>query len=176
MVFSDFVQIESSSPTGLVWKSRPRESFMSERSYRHFMNTRCGQPAGYKAKDQNGYLSWRIEINAKTFLVSRVIWEVVNGPVPRGMIVDHRNLNSLDNSLDNLRIASRSQNKMNGKVYRSNRTRLKGVGKPKRGKKWIARIGPAGKIFLGYFDTPEEAHEAYVKAANELFGEFARAS
>jgi hypothetical protein len=30
------------------------------------------------------------------------------------------------------------------------------------------------KHFLGYFDTPQEAHAAYAKAARKLFGKFAR--
>jgi len=41
--------------------------------------------------------------------------------------------------------------------------------------KWYATIGLKGrKHFLGYFETPAEAHAAYAKAARKLFGKFAR--
>lgn len=40
--------------------------------------------------------------------------------------------------------------------------------------RWLAQINVnKKKIHLGYFSTPEEAHEVYKKAALEHFGEFA---
>jgi len=42
------------------------------------------------------------------------------------------------------------------------------------GDRWVAQINANGKkIFLGHYDTPEEAHAAYKEAALKHFGEFA---
>jgi HNH endonuclease len=87
--------------------------------------------------------------------------------------VDHRNGNKLDCRRENLRIASHAQNRWN--TGHHNSSGLKGVYLHKRSGLWQASIRVNGKKHhLGYFRTPQEAHEAYKKAALELHGEFAR--
>jgi len=85
---------------------------------------------------------------------------------------DHRNRDTMDNRLDNLRPATPSQNAMNTKVRDDGMFRLKGV--YFRNNRWRARITKEGQNYeLGLFDSKEDAARAYNRAANELFGEFA---
>lgn len=106
----------------------------------------------------------------------RVIMErMLGGEIPDGMEVDHINGDSLCNTRDNLRLATRAQNSANIGRRKGRHTRkapYKGVGY--NGKKYTAQIRRNGETFnLGRFDTAEEAHAAYCKKAVELFGEFA---
>jgi Demerecviridae HNH endonuclease len=91
--------------------------------------------------------------------------------------IDHKNGNFRDNRWTNLREATPSQNLMNARTQKTGKftSPYKGVSRcSDRPGKWQARIciHPGG--FLGRFDTPEEAHAAYCKAARKHFGEFAR--
>lgn len=87
--------------------------------------------------------------------------------------IDHKDGNPLNNQRGNLRSATKSQNAMNRKS--NNKLGFKGVTYSKAAQRWQAQIQANGKKrYLGSFDTPEEAHEAYCEAANEHFGEFAR--
>lgn len=87
--------------------------------------------------------------------------------------VDHENQNKTDNSELNLRSATTSQNKANGRVYANKPTGLpKGV--TKNGNKYRAQIVKNYKhTHLGYFDNPEDAHAAYASAAKRVHGKFA---
>lgn len=88
--------------------------------------------------------------------------------------VDHINGNGLDNRRENLRLATHQQNLANQKLAKHNTSGYKGVSWNWRAKKWVARIQVNRKnLYLGSFDTPEQAHEAYCKKAIELYGEFA---
>lgn len=86
------------------------------------------------------------------------------------VIVDHINGDGLDCRKANLRLATPTQNARNVRV----RGRYRGVSWDKCRGKWRARIQVDGKtLFLGYFDTAEEAAKAYDEAALKHHGEFA---
>lgn len=91
---------------------------------------------------------------------------------PKGMEVDHKNLNPLDCRRKNMRIATPSQNQHNKARYASG---YKGVYRVDKSDKYAARICLQRKRYnLGVFPSPEEAARAYDAKARALHGEFAR--
>ena len=138
---------------------------------------RHGVVAGARAGYVNaGYRS--VKIHGKAYLEHRIIWLLVTGAWPERE-VDHEDLDKTNNRWANLRPATRSQNVANGPV-RSARKHgtMKGAFYNVRNGVWQSRIrGSGGKeIHLGTFATEADAHAAYVAAAKEMFGEFARAA
>jgi hypothetical protein len=84
--------------------------------------------------------------------------------------LDHINGIKRDNRIENLREATDSENQQNQKKPPAHNTSgFLGVTKYKRNGKWVAGIKLNGKrINLGYFDTPEAAHAAYLQKKKEL--------
>jgi len=117
----------------------------------------------------------RDEHHSRSILMHRQILGVLRSPST--VQVDHADGNPLNNSRNNLRLATKSQNGRNAKLRKDNRLGIKGVKRmPGNLKKpFRSRIRLNGKeIHLGYSATPEEAHAAYCAKSVELFGEFAR--
>lgn len=87
---------------------------------------------------------------------------------------EHKDRNGLNNTRENLRIATNSQNQANMRLKKNNTSGYKGVSFRKEERKWEAYIKVNRKrIHLGNFESAEEANQAYKDAAKTYFGEFA---
>lgn len=90
--------------------------------------------------------------------------------------VDHKNGNGLDCRRQNLRVSTHSQNMANRGKNANNTSGYKGVNWCKTTGKWRAKIQVCYRyICLGRYDTVKEAGAAYRQAAQQYFGEFAKA-
>lgn len=123
--------------------------------------------------DSKGYACrWSTMVNGQRTLI--LMHVAIMNP-PKGLDIDHRNRNGLDNRRENLRIASDSQNQANRKLNKNSKTGFKGVCFYPNEGIYVARIMKDGKSnWLGRFKTVEDARDAYNNAAINLFGEFAR--
>lgn len=93
-------------------------------------------------------------------------------PPVDGLVVDHINGDMLDNRRCNLRLVTHQQNAWNRHRHIFNATGFRGVKKLKNGR-YAARITIDGRLVaIGYYDTPEEAHAAYLEKELEVRGGF----
>lgn len=133
--------------------------------YTRGRRAKVGAVVGHCRSD--GYV--QIGFQGNKYLAHRVIMEMINGPIPDGMQIDHINGVRDDNRQCNLRLASHSENMRNQKRRINNTTGYTGVDWFKRDGKYRAQIKTEGLTkYLGLFDTAEEAHQAYLAAAREL--------
>lgn len=129
-----------------------------------------GLEAGHISK-QYGYRL--IGIDGSLYLAHRLAWLFVTGSFPI-KVIDHKNRVKSDNSWNNLREATMSQNTANSASRKTSFSGVKGVSWCNTAKKWRATIVYHGKqVSLGRFANIDDAANAYKIGAKKLFGDFA---
>lgn len=131
-------------------------------------HTRAGMSAG--CNHGKGYVT--IAFDGIEYLAHRLAWAMSHGSLDINVQIDHLNGDRADNRLKNLRAATHAENCRNSKVRKHSKSGVKGV--RKRGTKWHVRIRFDNKaIWVGSYETLEDAKQAYEAAAIKYFEEFA---
>ena len=142
----------------LTWKKKPSKK------------VKVSQEAGSKRSD--GYLE--IRFKGIRYYAHRLAYYMYHGVDPLEKMVDHKDKPTSNNKIDNLRLATNPQNKMNRVNLPSNNTSgVIGVCWNKKAKKWEAQIR-VNKVqkFLGYFINKEDAIKVRKEAEIKYYGNF----
>lgn len=113
--------------------------------------------------------AYRVGPGNKLILMHRQIMSA-----KRGQMVDHKNRDGLDNTIENLRFATPGQNCANRAKDRDNTSGYKGVSWVPTSRQWAAKIVVEGeRHYLGIYRSPSRAAKAHDRAAVYFHGEFA---
>jgi hypothetical protein len=120
----------------------------------------------------DGYLQGNLTLNKVQHMIlqHRLVWYAHHQDwdiwdTSRDNFIDHKNQIKNDNRIGNLRKATHSENQQNQNV--------KGCYFVEEMNKWRAKIQLNGKQeHIGYYDTEEEAHEAYLAKKRILHSHF----
>lgn len=163
----------------LYWRrDRPFHHFSSERLHTCYMNRFAGKPCGYwnkrsdSKREDFGYYVMRID--RKHIKVHRMVFLYHHGYLPK--IVDHKDTNTRNNRVENLRDAGNKNNNYNQNIPNHNTTGYKGVA-TNNTRKWKYKSGIMldGRTYnIGSYDDLEEAAQAYNIVAKILHGDFAK--
>lgn len=138
----------------------------------HASSTRpMGSIAG--SSEKRGYV--QIRIDRRLYRAHRLAVFYVTGEWPPHS-VDHKNVDKSDGRWDNLRLADKQGNSANTPATKRNVLGVKGVSVVPSGRFRALISANKRSIYLGTYDTAEQASEAYERAAKQHFGEFARAA
>lgn len=132
---------------------------------------KAGTVAGCTQRARGTYIT--IRIDGILYPAHKLAWLYMTGNWAD--LIDHRDLDGLNNRFGNLRPATKSQNAVNTRAPKTNKSGFKGVHFSKSAQKWVSKMRRNNKVrYLGTFDTPEAAHKAYCAESTRLDGEFSR--
>ena len=139
------------------------------RKIRTAQRHKVGDRADFLVTSGNSEGYHRVSFDSERYLAHRVVWLYVHGKWPE-LDIDHINGDKGDNRLENLREVDRRTNLENQRLPKGENTSSGFLGVTVRNKcRYIAKIQTDGKtIYLGVFDSGQEAHAAYLVAKRKL--------
>jgi len=134
-----------------------------------------------KVEKTDGCWEWRATINTwgygqfwahgRITGAHRFSWQLVHGPIEKGMDLDHVCHNKSCVNPSHLRVATRKQNSENERGPQSNsKSGILGVTWRRSTNKWEANVRHNGRLhYAGAFKNIEDAAGAVIAKRNELF-------
>ena len=98
-----------------------------------------------------------VSIDGQGYAWHRICYAIYHGKDPFPLDVDHKNLNKLDNSKENLFEKTTAENNENKPIYKNNKLGVKGISQTLEGKFRAKIYKDKKEINCGTFATIEEA-------------------
>jgi len=134
---------------------------------KHRLDCFIGIEAGSLVNTKTKHPRVMLTIGDDRIYRARAAYIYVNGDLDPKILIDHKNGDTTDDRIQNLRIASAIQN-----TWNRIRSQNPGVSKDSRGRfKTRIQIGKK-KVNLGTWDTEAEAKACYLGASAIIHGEF----
>jgi hypothetical protein len=131
-------------------------------------------PWHVEKKAQSSHLFYATRKSSRGSTPQNILMHRLIIDAPAGVEVDHRDGNGLNNTRQNIRLASHSQNMKNSRSRKNNRSGYKGVSWCPREEGWRSYINVNGKFkSLGYHETAEAAAKTRDLAAKKYHADFA---
>lgn len=136
----------------------------------HHKIKRRGVKVGSRAGtfDKDGYII--IQFMKKKYKAHHLVWAYHYDVMPK--MLDHIDGNPANNNIHNLRIATASQNQMNRKLQKNNKTGVKGLRFSKN--RWIVQIRFNNSHVFKTFKQKDVAMQFILTIRSKLHGDFAR--
>lgn len=129
--------------------------------------------AGKQAGSNSGHGYIKIRLSGRSYYAHQIVFLMHHGYIPD--VVDHVDCDAGNNSIENLRAASKSLNGMNRDRPINNTSGNKGVVWHKAARKWMASVVVAGKkVYLGLYTDFDAACQAANEGRLRHHGDFAR--
>lgn len=119
---------------------------------------------------RDGY--WILEFpRGNKYLAHRVVWALHHGD-PGGVTIDHENTDQTNNRIENLRLATTTQQNRNTGMRRSNTSGVKGLHWCASESRWVGQIHANGKHNRKKSRHREVVERWLIEKRRELHGEF----
>lgn len=115
--WNDYFYYDETSPTFLRWKF-----LLLKENGQPIYQTRPGTPAGVRTGRRVD-----VRLHYKLYQGQRIVFEMHHGKIPDGLIVDHKDGDSTNNHIDNLRAVTQCVNTRNQSKRSTNRSGTTGV-------------------------------------------------
>jgi hypothetical protein len=136
---------------------------------------KVGSEAGCEKVKTKNLVYREIKFNYIQYRAHRLAYYMYHGIDPRNNDIDHEDRNGLNNKINNLRLATHSDNSKNRSIAENNTSGVTGVTWDKRRGKWQAQLKLNGKHkFLGYYLNIQDAAQARKEGEKKYFGKFRR--
>jgi len=160
----------------MVTQELLQETFSYDNGNLYWKIVRCsklkiGQKAGWVGK--KGYLY--VRVNYKAYAIHRLIWILHNGDIKNNYIIDHIDRDILNNKIENLRLATCSQNNQNSSKRTTNKSGYKNIYWSNSRSRWMVRCNVEGRSKGGgSYILLDDAVKAAIALRKKFHGEFAQ--